>query len=867
MKKITTLLRCTRKWCLSSALLLSCALPAGAQVLQQYFGTPDKNEVAVDVQGMPDGGYVAGGYVTSTSCAQTDCYLFRVDGAGNLMWARRFGSANDEQIQRVIVSRTGDIICAGLGTTNGRFRGIAARFTASGTMLWAKSYIHKNTDDAIYFDANELPGGNVALVGSADYANSSANDRKALITVVSPAGATVWSRTYKATLNTEFQGVIGFEGNIIAGGKVGEDACLMSVDAATGTTINWSRYYDGGNTGRKTNYFGRLYIRNNRIYTDGQNTQSSSPTPVIDHTVTSFNMFGISPFMHKFTAPGPGTITEFGSCYPVTDSIFVEVNVPGNAVYSPCAANTNLLDVHVTHIDGSTRSTGILTLSGDQQVYSVDVTNNVVYLAGASKGGPGQIGNTDAYIIKYPLGSFTSKDCEITPGTVKEVVENAPPQALPLSNIEREPVNIFLEVLGEEGTMALACGKTTIDPGGCTDSCYWKVTGNNILGSNNIFGTLTPDDVQVQTSGTNRGILSSNGLLGWNTMAPTALLHVSCIGNNPDDGSAGSDVRFEGLEPGDGTILVIDNNGNVFNSGKTIGTGGVNNLCPMPDMIPKINPSGDLDCSQIYDDGTSVGIGTMGSFFYSWPGGLSGPAAPASFGTLKLDINGVARGLAFFATSDEKYKTDIKAIKNPADIINGLNGKTYLWNARAKKEMGADQGRQYGFIAQEIAKVLPEAVIIDEKGNYAVNYNAFIPVLVENQKELNVKYQQQLAINERLQSELDEVKSLLSALQNCCGQYSDGNSKTTAEGNALFQNNPNPFGKETVIEYRISKMERDAYIIVFDMNGKEMQKFLVTAKGRGSVTVNAEKMLPGMYLYALVVDGREVDTKKMVLIK
>lgn len=39
---------------------------------------------------------------------------------------------------------------------------------------------------------------------------------------------------------------------------------------------------------------------------------------------------------------------------------------------------------------------------------------------------------------------------------------------------------------------------------------------------------------------------------------------------------------------------------------------------------------------------------------------------------------------------------------------------------------------------------------------------------------------------------------------------------------------------------------------------------MVTAKG--NVIVNAEKMLPGMYLYALVVDGREVDTKKRVLI-
>lgn len=99
----------------------------------------------------------------------------------------------------------------------------------------------------------------------------------------------------------------------------------------------------------------------------------------------------------------------------------------------------------------------------------------------------------------------------------------------------------------------------------CEDECFWKVQGNNIIGANNIFGTLTNNDVRIKTNGTDRGILDKTGLFGWNTMSPTAYLHVNCNGHNLANGL--SDVRFEKLERGKGNILVIDQQGYVYDSG------------------------------------------------------------------------------------------------------------------------------------------------------------------------------------------------------------------------------------------------------------------------------------------------------------
>ncbi|MCD6064025.1 MAG: hypothetical protein K0R82_1936, partial [Flavipsychrobacter sp.] len=107
----------------------------------------------------------------------------------------------------------------------------------------------------------------------------------------------------------------------------------------------------------------------------------------------------------------------------------------------------------------------------------------------------------------------------------------------------------------------------------CDDACFWKVSGNTIASNRNFFGTRSAHNVRIITNNTLRGVMTQTGLLGWNTMTPTSYLHVLCTGNRPDDGSAGSDIRFENLEPGNGDPLVIDAAGNVFR-GRATGGGG-----------------------------------------------------------------------------------------------------------------------------------------------------------------------------------------------------------------------------------------------------------------------------------------------------
>jgi hypothetical protein len=51
------------------------------------------------------------------------------------------------------------------------------------------------------------------------------------------------------------------------------------------------------------------------------------------------------------------------------------------------------------------------------------------------------------------------------------------------------------------------------------------------------------------------------------------------------------------------------------------------------------------------------------------------------------------------------------------------------------------------------------------------------------------------------------------------------------------------------------------------MNGLQIQKHDIAKAGMGKLVVEGRSLKAGMYLYSLIVDGKEVDTKRMILTK
>ncbi len=206
-----------------------------------------------------------------------------------------------------------------------------------------------------------------------------------------------------------------------------------------------------------------------------------------------------------------------------------------------------------------------------------------------------------------------------------------------------------------------------------------------------------------------------------------------------------------------------------------------------------------------------------------------------------------------FINSDERFKTDIRPLTSSACSIGGLTAVSYtLKNVRAEKG-GATT--RYGFIAQEVEAVYPELVQTDSAGYKYVDYIGMIPLLVGSLKAIEVRC-------DSLENVINGMKKTVNSVPT-----SDG----TAQGfgfddvPVLYQNEPNPFSASTKISCYLPYQLRDAKLYVYDLQGAQKLCKEVQGRGKTSVTINASELQAGMYLYSLIVDGREIDSKRMIL--
>lgn len=166
--------------------------------------------------------------------------------------------------------------------------------------------------------------------------------------------------------------------------------------------------------------------------------------------------------------------------------------------------------------------------------------------------------------------------------------------------------------------------------------------------------------------------------------------------------------------------------------------------------------------------------------------------------------------------------------------------------------------RHFGLSAQELQAIYPNLVLEGQDGYLYVNYTELVPILIRSIQELK--------------AELDEVKGENDAMKARSTALEDN--ETTGIGDAtsipaaasLAQNTPNPFSERTSIRFTLPENARNAYIYIFDMSGK-MYKQIPVDCSMQSVTIEGYELRAGMYIYSLVIGGKEVQTRRMILSK
>ncbi len=209
-----------------------------------------------DVVGFHPGGSVA-----------TDCWVFKIDGSGQLIWSRAIGGSGHEATGKLIQTMDGGILMgiawaeSNDGDVVGHHGGrdcLLVKMNATGSVEWSLAVGGSLGDEGS--DVLELSNGDIMLLGrtasmDGDIAiNQGGYD--VLLAKVSSTGSLIWSRTYGGSLDDNGQRLFAApDGGFIIGcgsssndgdvsGNHGQiDAWVFKVDADG--TLMWQRSFGG----------------------------------------------------------------------------------------------------------------------------------------------------------------------------------------------------------------------------------------------------------------------------------------------------------------------------------------------------------------------------------------------------------------------------------------------------------------------------------------------------------------------------------------------------------------------------------------------------------------------------------------------
>ena len=129
------------------------------------------------------------------------------------------------------------------------------------------------------------------------------------------------------------------------------------------------------------------------------------------------------------------------------------------------------------------------------------------------------------------------------------------------------------------------------------------------------------------------------------------------------------------------------------------------------------------------------GTVAAGSFYLSAMDATTGNKTLLGSPDGSLTWNGTFSATTLKATSDKRKKTNITETSADLSAI-----KAYRYKFKEPSEV--DKGFHVGLIAQEVEKILPEAVSKDEKGFLTLDYNAVVAVLVDEVNQLKSEIKQ-----------------------------------------------------------------------------------------------------------------------------
>jgi|GEM_PF-1146810 len=200
---------------------------------------------------------------------------------------------------------------------------------------------------------------------------------------------------------------------------------------------------------------------------------------------------------------------------------------------------------------------------------------------------------------------------------------------------------------------------------------------------------------------------------------------ITTSGSNPNSDNTNTAYTIENTAASNGVgMRLIGNRGSAPSAGNTREVGFI-------DFANSFAPAATLGRLGV----TNPSANTQGRFHISLlsGGSLEERLFLAHDGNLTIDGKFNSQGIQ--ETSDARFKKNIAGISNALSTVLSLEGVTYNWRTEEFPERSFTDRMEYGVIAQQIEKFVPELVSTDENGYKSVQYSHMVPLLLEAIKE------------------------------------------------------------------------------------------------------------------------------------
>ena len=241
----------------------------------------------------------------------------------------------------------------------------------------------------------------------------------------------------------------------------------------------------------------------------------------------------------------------------------------------------------------------------------------------------------------------------------------------------------------------------------------------------------TSTSLGFSTNGLNRVTIKSDGNVGYGTNNPVSLLHIEKAGGTTFSG--GDQFRVSSG---------VSGNRAEFHFTDNITSDAFLSFLPSATIASRyleISLNGAAGGLAIDGNG-KVGILTVAPTQQLHVVG-NGRFTAVGAGTFSNNLNITSDGTLTTATSDAKYKYNIRPLNYGLETLLQLNPVNFQWIEGEEEDLG--------FIAQDVAEIIPEAVNTNWNSDLLFRYESLIPILTKaiQEQQALIKALEQRIIN------------------------------------------------------------------------------------------------------------------------